>query len=161
MNSDFILSTMYERGRADALGLAGRASEMDGTAIIAEEEKVPLFVWGTDYSGCPAGAPIAEIIEGERQIFTMIVPVNTSHYPGITPNTKRSLYSLRHTKDPAKAKAFVEPYGTSGMYELDECCTEGGYVWRNLYEDNIFPPSALPDRWENVGAVNEIKGVRE
>lgn len=158
MNSEFVRKSMYDKGRADALDLAERAQGMDGTAIIAEEEKVPLFVWGTDYSDCPVDAPIAEIIDGEKQIFTMIVPVNTAHYPGITPNTERSLYSLRHTKNPAKAKPFVPPQGTSGLYKLDECCTEMGYVWRNLYPNNDFPPSAVPDRWEKVGTVEEVQG---
>lgn len=154
--NELIYNTMYEKGKSDALDLAKRAQDMDGTAIIDEEEKVPFFVWGTDYSGCPVDTPIAELIEGEKQIFTMIVPVNTANYPGITPNTERSLYSLRHTKNPKKAKAFVYPYGTSGMYKLDECCTEVGFVWRNLYPNNDFPPSSVPDRWEKLGTTQEI-----
>lgn len=141
------------QGKADALDLASRAKDMDGTAIIAEEEKVPLFVWGTDYSGCAPGTPIGEIIDGEVQVFTMITPVNTANYPGITPNTERSLYSLCHTKDPAKAKPFMDALGTSGMYKLDECCTDVGHVWRNLYEDNVYRPSVLPERWEDLGEV--------
>lgn len=145
---------MRSQGKADALDLANRASTMDGTAIIAEESKVPLFVWGMDYSVCPVGSPIGEIIDGELQIFTMITPVNTANYPGITPNTERSLYSLCHTKDPAKAKPFVDAQGTSGMYKLGECCTDAGHVWRNLYEDNVYRPTALPERWEDLGEVS-------
>lgn len=145
------------QGKADALDLAGRAETMDGTAIIAEEQKVPMFVSGADYSGCPKGAPIGEMVDGELQIFTMITPVNTAHYPGITPNTERSLYSLCHTKDPKKAKPFVPSHGTSGLYKLDECCTDAGHVWRNLYEGNEFQPSALPERWEDLGPIEEVQ----
>lgn len=152
-----VLQRERERGKADALNLAERAKNMDGTAIIAEETKVPLFVWGTDYSACPAGTPIADIVDGEIQIFTMITPVNTAHYPGITPNTERSLYSLCHTKDPKKAKPFVPSQGTSGLYNVDECCVDIGRVHRNLYEGNEFPPSAMPDRWEDLGAVEDIQ----
>lgn len=142
----------HVRGKADALDLASRAEGMDGTAIISEEEKVPLFVWGTDYSGCPKGAPIAEIVDGERQVFTMITPVNTAHYPGITPNTERSLYSLCHTKDPKKAKAWVAPLGISGLYELDECCTADGHVWRSVVGSNAYSPVDYPENWEMVEA---------
>ena len=78
MTPNDIQRAMRAQGRADALNLASRAPQMDGTAIIAEESKVPLFVWGTDYSGCPVGAPIGQIIDGELQIFTMLVPVNTA-----------------------------------------------------------------------------------
>lgn len=141
------------RGKADALDLAGRAYTMDDTAIIAEEEKVPLFVWGTDYSGCPVGAPIGQIVNGVFQVFTMITPVNTANYPGITPDTDRSLFSLCHTKDPAKAKPFVDAQGTSGMYQIGECCIDSGNVWRNLYQDNVFRPTVCPERWENLGSV--------
>lgn len=155
-SKDRVLRRERDRGRADALDLASRSSDMDATAIIAEEMKVPLFVWGTDYSQCPAGTPIAEIIDGEVQIFTMITPVNTAHYPGITPNTERSLYSLCHTKDPRHAKAWVASQGISGLYLLDECATENGHVYRNLHDKNEFSPSALPERWEDLGPVEEV-----
>lgn len=158
MNSkELVLQVHRDMGRADALNLANRAVSMDGTAIIEEEQKVPLFVSGADYSACPIGAPIAEIVDGEVQIFTMITPVNTAHYPGITPNTERSLYSLCHTTNPKKAKPFVDPRGTSGMYNLDECCTENGHVWRNLHQDNVYRPSALPERWEDLGSIEEVQ----
>lgn len=144
------------QGRADALDLANRAVGMSGTEIIEEEQKVPMFVSGADYSSCPIGAPIGEIVDGELQIFTMITPVNTAHYPGITPNTERSLYSLCHTKDPKKAKAWVAPLGISGLYAVDECCVVSGHVWRNAYEGNEFSPSALPQRWVDLGPVEEV-----
>lgn len=144
------------QGKADALDLAKRAGTMDGTAIIAEEEKVPLFVWGTDYSGCPAGTPIGQIIDGEVQIFTMITPVDTTNYPGITPNTERSLYSLCHTKDPKRAKPFVEAQGTSGMYQIGECCLDAERVWRSLFANNVYRPSVMPECWENLGAAKII-----
>ena len=150
-----------QQGKADAMELAARAPGMDATAIIAEEEKVPLFVWGTDYSCCDAGTPIAEIIDGEKQIFTMLTPVNTAAYPGITPNKERSLFSLCHTKDPAKAKPWMPGYGVSGLYKVDECCTyytaDGSiHVFRNLYDNNEYPPLTLnaQDRWEDLGEVS-------
>ena len=145
------------QGRADAQDLANRAVGMNGTEIIEEEQKVPMFVSGADYSQCPIGAPIGEIVDGELQVFTMITPVNTAHYPGITPNTARNLYSLCHTTNPKQAKPFVDPLGTSGLYAEGECCTENGRVWRNLYPDNAYQPSALPDRWEDLGTLEEVQ----
>lgn len=139
------------QGKSDALDLANRAATMDETAIIAEESKVPLFVWGTDYSGCPAGAPIGEIIDGELQVFTMITPVNTANHPGITPNTERSLYSLCHTKDPAKAKPWVDPQGISGLYKRSECYKDkDGEVWRCITTETNFDAVAYPPHWEKV-----------
>ena len=159
MNSkELVLQVHRDMGRADALNLAKRAKNLDGTAIIAEEQKVPMFVPGADYSGCPYGAPIGEMVDGELQIFTMITPVNTAHYPGITPSTERSLYSLCHTKDPRKAKAWVAPLGISGLYMQDECCTDAGKVWRSLVNDNAFSPNAYPANWADLGPVEEVQG---
>ena len=151
-----VLQREQERGRSDALGLASRANGMSPTEIIEEEFKVPMFVWGTDYSKCPVGSPVAQIVDGEMQIFTMITPVNTAHYPNITPATERSLYSLCHTKNPKKAKAWVAPLGTSGLYMTDECCVDGGHVYRSNANDNAYAPSAYPPNWTDLGTVEEV-----
>lgn len=155
-NKELVLNVHRDMGRNDALNLAKRANSMTPTQVIEEETKVPMFVWGTDYSKCPVGSPIAQIVGGEVQIFKMITPVNTAHYPNITPNTERSLYGLCHTTNPKKAKPFVEPLGTSGLYTEGECCTENGHVWRNLYPDNAYRPSVLPERWEDLGTIEEL-----
>lgn len=153
-----VLQRERDRGRLAALDLAKRASVLTPTEIIAEETKVPMFVWGKDYSACPVGSPIGEIVDGELQIFTMITPVNTAHYPGITPNTERSLFSLCHTKDPKRAKAWVAPLGVSGLYMLDECCIDAGHVWRSTVSDNAYAPSAYPQNWEDLGTTEEVMG---
>lgn len=152
-----ILNVMREQGRADARDLRSRAKDLEPTAIIAEEDKVPMFVEGADYSSWPAGSPIGQMVDGELQIFTMITPVNTAHYPGITPNTERSLYSLCHTKDPKKAKAWVAPLGTSGLYSKDECCTDAGHVWQSNKDSNEFSPSAYPANWTDLGTIEEVQ----
>ena len=152
-----VLQRERDRGRLAALDLANRAGVMTPTEIIAEETKVPMFKWGTDYSNCAVGAPIGELVDGELQIFTMITPVNTAHYPGITPNTERSLFSLCHTKDPKRAKAWVAPLGISGLYMVDECCTDAGRVWRSKVNDNAYAPSAYPQNWEDLGSIEEVQ----
>ena len=152
-----ILNVMREQGRADARDLRSRAKDMEPTAIVAEEDKVPMFVEGADYSSWPAGSPIGQMVDDELQIFTMITPVNTAHYPGITPNTERSLYSLCHTKDPKKAKAWIAPLGTSGLYSKDECCTDAGHVWQSNKDSNEFSPSAYPANWTDLGTIEEVQ----
>ena len=155
-----VLQRERDRGRLDALDLAGRASGMDATAIIAEDTKVPLFVPGADYSKCAPGSPIGEIIDGELQVFTMITPVNTANYPGITPNTERSLFSLCHTKDPKKAKPFLHSQGTSGMWMIDECCTKDGRVWQSLQSNHSYPPNEVGTEpfWKDLGTIAEVQG---
>ena len=156
-NKELVLNVHRDMGRNDALNLAKRANDMTPTQVIEEETKVPMFVWGTDYSKCPVGSPIAQIIDGEVQIFKMITPVNTAHYPNITPSTERSLYGLCHTTNPKKAKAWVAPLGTSGLYVKGECCTEGGHVYQSKIDDNSWSPSGYPDGWTDLGTVEEVQ----
>ena len=146
-------TVMYEEGRRNALALAARAPEMDGTAIIAEEEKIPAWSEKADYTGQPKGIPVSD----EGQVWLLLTPHRAADYVG-RPSTLRSLWGLAHTKDPAKAKPWMASYGTSGLYEVDECCTypfgDGtDHVFRNKHDKNEFPPLTLnvEDQWEDLG----------
>lgn len=156
MTKEEILALMKEKGKADALDLRSRAKDLDGTAIIAEESKIPQFDPTKDYSIFPVGSPVYETVDGERQIFTLIQPHNASYYPGSTPSNTRALWSLKHTKDIAKAKPWVAPLGTSGMYDSDDVCTSSGHIWRSKKDSNPYEPGSAgtDDYWEDLG----IKG---
>ena len=134
------------QGEADALDLRSRAGDMDGTAILREEEKAPQFDPEKDYSGWPKGAPVQD----EGQVWTLLQPYNAKNYEG-RPSTLRALWGLCHTKDPEKAKAWVDPYGTSGMYMAGECYREeDGTVWRCKQGNTVHNAQALPSAWEQV-----------
>ena len=156
MNSqDMILDVMRSQGKADALDLRSRGAELDGTAIIAEEAKAPLFDPEKDYSDWPVGAPVAEIVDGGRHLFKLLQPHNAANYPGSTPSITPALWSVCHTTDPTKAKPWLAPSGTSGLYAAGECCTDPSWtdpaaVHRSKVDDNAFSPSAYPDNWEVV-----------
>lgn len=152
MNSsqEMILEMMRARGRADALDLRARSADMDGTALIAEEDKVPAFDPQKDYSGWPRGAPVQD----EGQVWTLLQPYNAAHYEG-RPSGLRALWGLAHTKDPERAKPYVAPLGTSGVYMTGECCTDPdaedpAAVYRSKVDNNAFPPSAYPANWDRV-----------
>ena len=148
-NQELILGVMRAQGRADALDLRGRAADFDGTAVIAEEEKVPEFVPGKDYSQWPAGAPVRD---GE-QVYKLLQPYDGASWPDQRPGDLPALWSICHTKDPARAKPWQAPNGQSGMYMTDECCTEDGHVWRSTMDNNVWAPSGYPAGWEDLGEV--------
>ena len=150
-------SVMFEEGRRDALELAGRAKDLDGTAIIAEEDHIPAWSEEAVYTSAHVGFPVRD----KGQVYTILMPHTPAHNPGSRPGDLRAIYSLLHTKDPAKAKAWMPGYGVSGLYKVDECCTypygDGtDHVFRNLHENNEFPPLTLnaQDRWEDLGEGN-------
>lgn len=137
---------MYNEGRRNALDLQGRAADMTGTEIIAEEINAPNFNPEKDYSAWPVGAPVAD----EGQVWTLIQPHNAANYEG-RPATLRALWGLCHTTDPTKAKPWVDPYGTSGMYMAGECyLADDGTVYRCLADNTVYDAAALPSGWEVV-----------
>lgn len=147
-----ILALMKEKGKSDALDLRSRAKDLDGTAIIAEESKIPRFDPEKDYSSWAVGSPVWEEVDGERQVFGLIQPHNASHYPGSTPSNTRALWSLKHTKDAAKAKPWVAPLGTSGMYMTDEVCKYSDKLWKSKRDNNPYEPGVTGTEsfWEAV-----------
>ena len=145
---------MYQEGRRAALDLQGRAPGMTGTEIIAEENIVPAWDSSKDYTGWKAGYPVAD----EGQVWTLLQPHNAAHYPG-RPSSLRALWGLAHTTDPAKAKPWVAPYGTSGLYMAEEVCTHPHagsgklHIWRCTYNGNEYPPQTqgVESRWVDMG----------
>ena len=80
----------------------------------------------------------------------MIQPHNAASYEG-RPSTLRALWGLAHTTDPARAKAWVDPYGTSGMYMTDECyLAKDGTVYRCKQDNCVWDADGLPSAWEKV-----------
>lgn len=144
-SKDLILSVMRANGTADALDLRRRAADMDGTAIIAEEQKIPVWRADRDYSAWSAGSPVFHA----GNVFGLIQPHNAAHYSG-DPTTLPALWSPKHTKDPKRAKPYLSPNGTSGLYMLDECCLSGGGVFRSLKDDNPYSPADYAAWWEKV-----------
>lgn len=150
------LDIMREQGKADALELQANAPKMTGTEIIAEEHKIPDYNPQKDYSSWKAGSPVAD----EGQVWLLIQPHNASHYGG-RPSELRALWGLAHTKDPAKAKPWVAPFGVSGLYMIDEVAIypskedDLDHIWLNKHNNNEFPPETLnvEDRWEDLGVV--------
>ena len=87
---DLVLSIMRSQGAADALDLRSRATDLDGTAIIAEESKTPNFDSEKDYSLWPIGAPVRD---GE-QVYKLLQPYNASTWPDQRPADLPALWSI-------------------------------------------------------------------
>ena len=120
---------------------------MTETEIIAREEAIPAWRADKDYTSWPLCAPVRD----GGQVWLLLQGHNAAHYPG-RPGDLRALWGLAHTTDPARAKPWVAPYGTSGLYRAGECCIWEGRIWRNLHEGNAYPPQTrgAEDRWEEV-----------
>lgn len=139
-----VLELMRDLGRREAAALRETAADLSGTEIIAQERAVPPWDAKKDCTGCPKGTPVTD----EGQVWTLITPHRAADYQG-RPSTLRALWSLAHTTDPARAKPWVEPQGTSGMYMKGECyLAKDGTVYRSLQDNCVWDADAMPSYWE-------------
>lgn len=143
-NKDFILSMIREQGKANAIDLRNRAADMTGTAIIAEEAKIPNYDNTKDYSGWAVGSPC--IFDG--QVYGLLQPYNAAHYPDTTPANTPALWRVLHTTDAEKAKQYIKPTSTSDMYLKGECMIyTDGLIYRSL-RDTVYSPEEYASDWE-------------
>ncbi len=142
------LTKMKEKGAYDAKVLQDEAAAgtVTETEIIERETAVPVFDPTKDYSAWPVNSPVAD----EGQVWLLLQPHNAANYEG-RPADLRALWGLAHTKNPEKAKPWVEPLGTSGMYMKDECVLwSDGNVYMALNDNTVHTPEAYPAGWEQI-----------
>ena len=139
------LNKMKEKGAYDALKLQNEAAEgvVTETEIIDREEAVPVFDPEKDYTGWRVNSPVAD----EGQVWLLLQPYNAANYEG-RPSTLRALWGLAHTKNPERAKPYVAPLGTSGLYQEGECMIwTDGLTYISAIKDNSYTPEGYPQGW--------------
>lgn len=154
MNKTESLTKMKEKGASDAMELqaSANAGTVTETEIIDREVCVPDFDPKKDYTNWKVNSPVSD----EGQVWLLLQPHNASHYEG-RPSTLRALWGLAHTKNPERAKPYVAPLGTSGLYAKDECCTDPNYedptqVFISKVGNNAYSPSEYMQNWEKYTA---------
>lgn len=150
LNRQTILEKMREAGRIDALELRAEAAAgtVTDTDIIDREAAVPDWRPDTDYTNAPIGSPVQDA----GQVYGLLQPHNASYYPDQRPADLRALWGLKHTTNPQRAKPYVAPLGTSGMYMAGECCLFGddNAVYRSKVDNNVYSPAEYAQNWEAV-----------
>ena len=155
--ADLAMDGLRMKGAADAAALSALAisGAADGTCIIDRETEVPTWRQ-RDYSTAetPAGKPY----KWQGQVYRLLLQHDASEQPDWSPDKAVSLWDICHTTDPKRAKPYTAPQGTRGLWQAGECCIHNGRIWRCNTADNAYGPAELPDRWEDLGAVEEAEG---
>lgn len=143
-----VLNRERQRGREAALSLAMKAEEMTGRELIEEESDIPAWNENAVYSSAHIGFPIRD----GGQVYIILQAHTPAHNPGVRPADLPAIYSIQHTTDPDRAKPYMPPYGTSGLYSEGECCTYEGQTWRSLKNNNPYAPgvTGTADWWEVI-----------
>ena len=146
MNNTDLTNGMYQYGRNKALELRESAPSLTDTEVIDQEAFIPEWKPGVQVLNAPVRRSELD------QNYRVLQGHDSTASPDWTPETQPALFGIMHTKNPAKAKPWAEPMGTSGVYKLDECYREeDGIVWQQIYDgDNVYDAKALPERWVQV-----------
>lgn len=139
----FVLEKMREIGLEAAAKLQKEATNLTGTEIIDRESDIPDFDANKQYLNWLAGMTVRD----DGQVWQLLQPYDSTVYTD-KPANLRAQWGLCHTKNPKKAKPYVEPQGTSGMYMKDECCVQNDVVYISLIDNNVWAPESYPDGWK-------------
>ena len=91
-------------------------------------------------------------------MYTIIQAHTPAHNPGSRPVDLPAIYSRKNTQDPKKAKPWMAPNGTSGVYIKGDCAIDNGHVWRSIFDgENVWQPTSYPAGWEDLGTVEEVQ----
>ena len=151
-DKDFVLQTMKDTGLARAQALQAQASEMTGTELYAAEDFIPEF---------SAACALKNMLERSAgfvcrstagRVVRLLQPYDSSIYTQ-EPDELPAQWGFQWSTDPAKALPFVAL--ATSPYNTGDCCTEGGKIWRSTIDTNTWAPSAYPQGWEEVSAVDE------
>lgn len=138
---------MRTKGVQDAQALAAQtvAGEVDDTALIEQEEKIPTWRQ-RDFSDVSVSTPY----KWQGQVYKLWQQHDATEQSDWSPDKAVSLWDICHTTDPAKAKPYAAPQGSRGLYQTGECCLWDGQVWRSKVDNNAYSPADYPANWEAV-----------
>lgn len=148
LDNNILTAAAYNYGREKALELRAEAPELTDTEIIDQELFIPTWKEGPQVKDAP--------LQYEGQVYRVLQAHDSTGNPSWTPATQPALFSICHTKNPHKAKPWIAPLGTSGMYELGDCyIDENEVIWCQIYDgDNVYDAATLPERWVQVDLNN-------
>lgn len=149
MTSDRMKNIMYNQGRADALDLQERSSNLNGTELNAEDDKIPSFksaVATKNMLERKAGQTDGFVCKSSAGRVVRLIQNYDSDIFKSEPEELPAQYRFVWSTDPAKAQPFVSL--STSPYGKGECCTENGQAFRSTIDGNVWSPSDYPAGWE-------------
>lgn len=146
MTNKDLVAGMFDYGQTKARELRTKAPSMADTEIIDNESFIPEWRPGLQKAGAPVRRKEID------QNYRTLQGHDSTNNPNWTPEREPALFGIMHTTDPEKAKEWVDPFGISGLYYLNECYrAKNGAVYQQTYDGgNEYDAEAMPDRWVKV-----------
>lgn len=150
MSNELYFDAMREKGRADAAELQSRSASMDGTALYVEEDKIPDFT-----AACKTmnmlQRPIGFVCRSTAGRAVKLLQVYDSSIYTQEPEELPAQWGFYWSTDPAYAKPFVKL--ATSPYNVGDCCTFNGHVWKSTMASNVYSPEEYPSGWEDLGEI--------
>ena len=147
---------MYAKGLADAADLQSRAPEMDGTALYAEEDKIPDFQAARQAKNMLQRAAGFICRSSAGRVMKLIQPYDSDIYTQ-EPEELQAQWAPYWSKDPLKALPFIAL--ATAPWMTGDCCTDAGHVWQAKQDNVVWAPSTNPEFWTDLGTIEEIMGA--
>lgn len=153
LSKEQVLQGVKAQGASDAAALQTRSPEMDGTALYAEEEKIP------DFQAAKAKKNMLQRTAGfvckstAGRVVKLLQPYDSTIYTQ-EPEELPAQWGFKWSTDPKKALPFVAM--STSPYNVDDCCTEGDHVYRSTLANNVWAPSAYPQGWTDLGTIEDV-----
>lgn len=156
MSNELYTSAMYAKGLADAADLQERSATMDGTALYAEEDKIPDFQAARQAKNMLQRAAGFICRSTAGRIMKLIQPYDSSIYTQ-EPEELVAQWAPYWSKDPKHAVDFIAL--ATAPWMIGDCCKWEGHVYRSKEDNNVWSPGDQPQRWEDLGTIESVMGV--
>ena len=155
--SNRYLEAMKAKGLADATDLQERSSTMDGTALYAEEEKIPDFAEAVKVKNMlerKAGQEDGFVCRSSAgRVVRLIQNYDSTTYTQ-EPEELDAQFRFVWSTDPKKALPFISL--ATSPYATGDCCTHEGHVWQSGQDGNTWAPGTINIKWTDLGTIEEI-----
>ena len=140
-----VLARERNRGRADALEIQNKASEMTGTELNAADDRIPSFVAACKNKNM-IDRSIGFVCKSTAGRVVKLLQLYDSTIYTQEPEQLPAQWGFVWSKDPTKALPFIAL--STSPYMKDECCSENGNVYVSLFDNNTWAPSEHPTGWK-------------
>lgn len=140
-----VLERERQRGRLAAQEVQNSADSMTGTELNAVDDRIPRFAAAVAAKNMLA-RPVGFVCKSTAgRVVRLIQPYDSTIYTQ-EPEELPAQWGFKWSTDPKKARPFVAI--STSPYNMDECCTFNGHVWRSGQDGNVWSPEAYPAGWK-------------
>lgn len=145
------LEMLRQSGKVDAMALQERSSELSGTELNAEDDKIPRFkaaVKEKNMLDRKAGQQDGFVcMSSAGRVVRLIQNYDSDIHKG-EPEELPAQFRFVWSTDPAKAKPFIA--SSTSYYNTGDCClNKAGEPRRSKINANVFDPDVSPEFWED------------